>query len=53
MADKSTQRLWTDAGVDQNFQRDLGVYEFQALGALFSGNVCMDQWPWKFVKSFP
>ena len=30
MAEKST--LWTDTGVDQNFQRDLGAigpYEFQ------------------------
>ena len=25
----------------------------QSLGALFSGKICMDQWPRKFVKSFP
>ena len=25
----------------------------QSLGALFSGENCMEQWPWKFVKRFP
>ena len=48
--EKST--LWTDAGVDQNFQRDLGAIRIsveirvdQSLGPLFSGKICIDQWP--------
>ena len=61
MSEKST--LWTDTGVDQNFQRDLGAIgpsEFQgkirmdqSLGAVLSGKICMDQWLRKFVKSSP
>ena len=41
--------LWTNAGVDQNFQRDLravGPYEFEK-------EIRVDQWPLNFVKSFP
>ena len=52
--EKST--LWTDAGVDQNFQRDLGAigpYEFQGKSAwtnrlvpcFFSGEICHDNGP--------
>ena len=51
--EKST--LWTDAGVDQNFQTDLGAigpYEFQGKFvwtngpfAFFSLKTCMEQWP--------
>ena len=59
--EKSTR--WTDAGVDQNFQNDLGAHS----SIWISLEIRMDQWPlclvfreihmeqWrsKFVKSFP
>ena len=46
----------TDTGVDQNSQRDLGAidpYEFQSLGALISGNICMDKWTQKVRHKYP
>ena len=60
-AGKST--LWTNTGQDRNFQRTLraiGSYLF--LGKFiwtarwsipFPGEIRMDQWSWKFFKSFP
>ena len=54
--------LWTDAGIDQNFQRDLGAfgpYEFHwksiwanPLVPSFSGKIRAHQGPWKFIKKF-
>ena len=44
--DSGKSTLWTDTGLDQNFQGDLGAigpYEFcmdQSLGALFPGKIC-------------
>ena len=58
---KST--LWTNTGQDQNFWttfRTIGPYQFR--GKLiwtnhwsipFPGEIRMDQWSWKFFKSFP
>ena len=55
--EKST--LWTDAGVGQNFQRDLGaigpheLYMDQRPLCLVFREIRMDQWPFKFAQSFP
>ena len=61
VSEKST--LWTDTGVDQNFQRDLGAigpYEFQGEivwtngpFASFSGKFAWQIDTEKFIKSFP
>ena len=55
--------LWTNAGQDRNFQTTLsaiGPYEFQGKfiwtnhwSIPFPGEIRMDQWSWKFYKSFP
>ena len=58
---KST--LWTNTAQDRNFQRTssaIGPYQFRGKfvwtdhwSIPFSGEICMDQWSWKFFKSFP
>ena len=59
ITEKST--LWTNAGVDQNFQRDLGAigpYELPEIHMdewplrLISREIHVDQWLCKFVNSF-
>ena len=62
VAEKST--LQTDAGVERNFQRELGAIgpkEFQGksvqtnpldLGALLSGRICMDLWKRSILSYF-
>ena len=30
-----------------------GIRMDQSLGAFISGKICVDQWPWKFLKSLP
>ena len=59
-AGKST--LWTNTGQDWNFQRAssaIGPYQFRGKfvwtnhwSMPFPGVICMDQWSWKFFKSF-
>ena len=46
-------------GISERFGSHWSIWIFrescgdQSLGASLSGKICVDQWPWEFVKSFP